>query len=215
MPRHTALSDPGQFSPERLTVNEPEKTDGKRVSVIGWDGGPLYVQSPKCKVHSHEDGILSLDVGAGAYKDLLRSVEAAILQQVSDRSADFFGNFFPLENVTQRHTPLFRDDTVLRLTVGTDTIIRNQYGAEKTLADLSAGTEASFFAHVHSVVFGKRSSEISVSALQVKMHMNARPQEWLMEETVTVPDPVEPDEISEEINDAKPLNDDYFDDLAE
>jgi hypothetical protein len=163
------------------------------------------------KVASADADSVTVSVPEGPFRTLLAVIEDSLLKKVAERSGDFFGRAFPLENVVQRHVPLLRDDPAMRLPVDPSAIVRNQYGAEKTLSDLAPGADASFFIHVQGVTFGRRSSEIAVGGLQVKIHMDPRPQEWQMEETVTAPNVIE-EEISEEISDAKPLNDNYYND---
>ena len=217
MRKEAAISRADQFDPELVTVDVPEKTDGRYVSVIGYNSGPLYLQTPRLKVvEVGENNSITVSVPEGAFRDLVAATEARLISTVAERSVEFFRRKTPFSvaHVSERHKPTISSDGTLALTLDRSVVVRNQYGAEKAVEDVRPGTEISVWAHASGLLFGRTSSEILVSALQIKVHMDPRPTEWQMEETVIEPDPRE--EISEElIKGAEPLPDDgaYFDDL--
>ena len=227
--QHQALSRPEQFKKELFYLDNPEKIEGKWASVISFDAAPLNVQSPRLKVVSaspddpaampNDPVTLTVAVPEGDFRSLVQSIESEALKVIAEKSVEFFNrpSPFPIEDVRARHKSIVSEEGNVTLLLDPQVVVRNQYGAQRSTADLGPGVEISLFAQVNGVIYGRRSSELIMSALQVKVHMDPRPKDWMMEETVIVPDAADPEELSEEatdaISDAQVIKDEglYFD----
>jgi len=201
-----------QFDRESLSVDVPEKIDGKWTSVISWKEAPLYIQTPRVAVQSNQDDRIAF-LPTDDVRSLLRSVETRVLDLIAQRSAEFFNRQTPfsLQHVTDRHSSVLGEDKTVCAGIEAGAAVRNQYGAAKSVEDLQPGAEASLLVHVHGVRYGKNSTQLLLTLLQAKVYMDPRPQNWQMEETIAVPDPEPVDDISEEINGAQVVDDKYFD----
>jgi hypothetical protein len=222
MSRPQAIARPEHFLGEDLSLDLPEKTDGKWTSVVSFRSAPLYLQTPRLRVAEVSPESISVHVPEGDFRTLLEDIEGSCLSVISQRSTEFFNRKTPftLDQVRGNHKSLVSNDGRVTLLLDQNVIVRNQFGAEKSVSDVLENSEVSIFAHASAVSFGRRSSEILVMALQTKLHMDPRPAAWQIEDTVSAPDHGA-DEISEETSDAiskavtLPEVQDYFQDADE
>ena len=222
MSRQQAIARTEQFNGEDLSLDLPEKTDGKWTSVVSFRSAPLYLQTPRLRVTEVSPDSIGVLVPEGEFRKLLEEIEGSCLSVIAQRSAELFNRKTPftLDQVRGNHKPLVSEDGKVNMVLDRNVIVRNQFGAEKSVEDLHENSEVSIFAHAAAVSFGRRSSEILLSVLQTKLHMDPRPAAWQIEDTVSVPDHGA-DDISEETSDAiskavtLPEVQDYFQDADE
>ncbi len=178
------------LSTEKLSLTIPEKSKGRYVSYLSQRGSspkiaaPLYVQTPVLTLSKVSEESLEFTTGsANPFVDNLHKLDGFVLDTVAKRTVEFFsGKRFSREWIASRYESRVQNATTgsassavtLNLSLPPQTkdlLIKDQRGADRTLADLKPGMKCISVVHFPGVSFTKASIRADFVTVQMKVYI--------------------------------------------
>ncbi len=176
------------LSTDKLSLTIPEKNRGRYVSYLSQQGtnprvpAPLYVQTPILTLAKiNEDSLEFVTGQSNPFIENLNKLDTFVTDTVAKRTVEFFsGKRFSREWIASRYESRVQsvsaksDAVHLNISIPhqkKELLIKDQRGADRTLADLRPGMKCISIVHFPGVSFTKASIRADLVAVQMKMYV--------------------------------------------
>lgn len=192
---------PDSLDSSLLSFTTPEKYKGQYCSFCTWDnsGHSLFLQLPLGQIKNVNNGTVVIeyptqnrpddgealgDAGVDTAEGTklikaIRSVESFVVNYIHERSEQFFnGKRFSLEKIQGALESSVIDENKLVIDIENSPRLKDQYGTDRTLADLDNGTDIIALVSLRNIVFTKTSFKLRWILQQARVYIEDTLSEW-------------------------------------